>query len=109
MKRSAGDPTGKNRLNIALLVTEIEGEYANLVCRGTADACQEHDLNLIICAGKAIKSPYQYQYQFNVLYDIVRKNRLDGLILASGVLFNYSSATEAKAFVKRFGSTPMVN
>ena len=51
MKRFETASPGKVRKTVALFVSEIEGDYANLLCRGTMDACEEMDLNLIVCAG----------------------------------------------------------
>lgn len=97
------------RSRVALLVSELEGEYANLLCRGVMDFCKEKDINLIICAGKVLKGPYQFQYQYNTIYDVIRQNKLDGIIIASGNLCNFITSVEFEKFCDGFDPVKMVS
>jgi hypothetical protein len=50
---------------------------------GIADAVRERDVNLIYFTGRALRSPYNFKTQANVLYDLVDTEQIDGLIINS--------------------------
>jgi diguanylate cyclase (GGDEF)-like protein len=97
------------RLTIGLFVSELEGEYSSAICSGVEDTAKENDANLFIFPGKTMRAPYQYQYQYNIIYDFVHKNSLDALILASGTLCNFLSEKEFHDFYSHFSPIPMVS
>lgn len=99
---------GKRR-KIAFFVSELEGEYSYLLCKGIMDAAIESDVNLIILPGKALKSPYDYQYQCNIIYDLVEKNNMDAVVLATGSLCNFIDARELKKLCDRIKPIPFIS
>ena len=45
------------------------------------DAARNHDVNLLTFIGKVIHWPKNFDEQANVLYDLAKGERLDGLII----------------------------
>jgi diguanylate cyclase (GGDEF)-like protein len=101
------DPGKKH--SIGLFVPEIEGDYCNLLTRGVSDAAAENGINLFVFSGKSIRIPYQFQYQYNVIYELALNGSLDGIILASGLLYSFISHQEFERFYTRFKPVPMVS
>lgn len=99
----------KTKPTIGLLIGELDEGYQSRVWPGVADYAQEHNVNLILFVGKAPRSPYGYDYQYNSIYKIVNKNFIDGLVVLSGTLTNYLSPKELTQFYKQFRSIPIVS
>lgn len=94
---------------IAFCTTDIELVYANILCRGVRDAAREFDANLIVLPGKALKAHYEFQYQYNVLYDFVDAAGVDGVVMSGGAVGNFVLAPEFNRWLGRFKSIPMVS
>ncbi|HEX9063063.1 MAG TPA: diguanylate cyclase, partial [Clostridia bacterium] len=65
--------------------------------------------NLIILPGKALRSPYDYQYQCNIIYELVEKNNMDAVVLATGALCNFIDARELKKLCDRIKPIPVIS
>lgn len=98
----------KQRKTIALFVSEVEGDYSNHLCRGAMDCAEENDVNLVILPGKTVNSPYQYQYQYNIIYDLVNQDNVDALIIPLSVSHAMSSKEEIQRFCRRYFPLPIV-
>jgi diguanylate cyclase (GGDEF)-like protein len=99
----------EKRITIGFFVSELENAYAETLCRGITDAASTIDANVIIFPGKSPKVPYDYQYQYNAIYELASENNLDALILATGTMINFLSDEEFKAFYSRYSKLPLVN
>ena len=101
--------TSKKRPTIGFFISELENSYTQALCRGITDAAAANDVNVIIFPGKSPKVNYDFQYQYNAVYEIASKNNLDALILATGTMINFLSADEFKAFYGRYNEIPLVS
>jgi diguanylate cyclase (GGDEF)-like protein len=99
----------KRRPTLGFFVSELENAYAQTLCRGITDAAAAADANVIIFPGKSPKAPYDYQYQYNAIYELASENSLDALILATGTMINFLNEDEFKAFYKRYDKIPLVS
>lgn len=99
----------KVRRTIGLLIPNIHNEYMTGIWKGVIRGAEEHDINLLIFRGEAIKDPYGDGYQNNVIYDLIKPDNIDGIILASGALCNFISRKEFQDFCTRFKNIPMVS
>ena len=97
-----------NRPTIAFFTAEIEGEYSNMLCQGALDSAETHDVNLILFPGKAINSPYLYQHQYNVIYDLVTPHNVDALIIPLSIFHVVPSPEPIHEFCHRFAPLPTV-
>lgn len=76
---------------------------------GVEQAAEEHDVNLVCFVGgkpASLMTPGQLQNSYG-LYDLVKPNQFDGLILAADIAHGLS-AKDIKAFCRTFAPTPMV-
>jgi DNA-binding LacI/PurR family transcriptional regulator len=83
------------------------GGYQAIMWAGIADAVRECGANLISFSGRALREPYQFEVQRNVVYDLVSSERVDGLILCGGV-GNFVTPEEYRLFCRRYHPLPMV-
>lgn len=101
--------TSNKRPTVAFFIAELEGDYAGLLNRGIFDGAMDNDINLLVLPGKTPKIPYFYQYQCNVIYDLVNVNNVDALILPSGLYCNYLNKEEYEQFYRRYLPLPIVS
>lgn len=98
-----------NRPTVGLFISELENAYTYNLCRGVIDAARKKDVNLIIFPGKSPKAPYEFQYQFNAIYELPDPRSIDALILATGTMINFLSHEEFETFYKRYHKIPLVS
>lgn len=96
------------RPTIALFLAEIEEDFSDLLRRGVVDGAELYDANLIMLPGKTLNSPYPYQYQYHVIYNMISQDNVDALILPSSVFTNYSSPEECERFYQSYLPLPIV-
>lgn len=101
--------TSNKRPTVAFFIAELEGDYAGLFNRGIFDGAMDNDINLLVFPGKTPKIPYFYQYQCNVIYDLVNVDNVDALILPSGLYCNYLTKEEYEQFYCRYLPLPIVS
>jgi len=99
----------KKRPAVAFFVSELEAEYSYLLCKGVVDGAKNYDLNLLIFPGKTVNSPYRYQYQFNVIYDLINPGNVDALILPMSIFHTFSNREEIIRFCRRYSPLPIVS
>jgi diguanylate cyclase (GGDEF)-like protein len=96
------------RYTAAFFSAEIEGDYSSLLCNGALDSAEEHDVNLLLFPGKALNSPYQYQHQYNVIYDLVTSDNVDAVVIPLSIFHNQTPKEEIEKFCRRFFPLPVV-
>jgi DNA-binding LacI/PurR family transcriptional regulator len=97
------------RPTIGLFIGQMEERYQSLVWPGIADMAQERDANLICFVGSALRSPYEFDIQRNVIYDLASAENMDGLVFMSGTLGNFVDLEELRTFCERYRPLPMVS
>jgi sigma-B regulation protein RsbU (phosphoserine phosphatase) len=99
----------KTRPIIGLLMGELEEIYQAQVWPGVADVAYEQDVNLICFAGGSLDTPYKFDSQRNVIYNLVNPEMLDGLVLMSGSLGTHIKFDRLRNFCNRYRSLPLVS
>jgi diguanylate cyclase (GGDEF)-like protein len=97
------------RITLGLLVDQLVSGYARLIIAGVKDWCATQDANLIIFSGKALRSPRDHEYQGNVIFEHIRKDAVDALVVASGTQTSHISPEQFQAFINRFEGIPTVS
>lgn len=77
------------RYNIGLIVSDIEDDFSNRVCRGAMEASEKMDNNLFIFPVKYLApisyfqehSDILYEYQYNALLSYAQSKSLDAILL----------------------------
>ena len=88
----------KKRPTIAFFNHTISEDWALQAWQGIVDAAREFDANLVTFDGEIIELG-----QANVVYDLARGGRLDGLIIWNGGLVSELTEAETKAFCRQYG------
>ncbi len=94
---------------IGLFLAEFESGYTESICKGAMEAARDLDINLVFFPGKTPKAPYEHQFQFNIIYSLPRKNNIDGIILATGMLINNLTPDEFRDFYTYYDKIPIVS
>lgn len=105
---------GSKRLNIALLISELEDAFCRELCEGANSAAKEIDANLFIFPGKYIDADYNdiyrtgYDYQFNSLFDYAKLNEMDVFVVTLGTICSNISMEKKLEFLMRFDKPVIV-
>ena len=102
--------TPKKRLKIGLLMADFPKDQPFF--SGVVAAAQAYDANLFCFLGKLLHWRGDFEYQGNVLYDLVDVARLNGLITWAGAgvgMGQLASSEEMQAFFGKYMSVPIVN
>lgn len=103
-------PGGQNsRPTIGLLVDLLTYEYQAGVWSGVTAAARERGVNLFCFVGKALRSPYGFEAQGNVIYDLVDAENVDGLVILSGAIGTRVGSEKTRDFCERYRPLPMVS
>lgn len=101
--------TRKSRPTVGLFISDLENAYTYNLYMGAMDAAQRSDSNLVIFPGKSPKAPYEFDYQFNAVYELPSAESIDALILATGTITNFLSHEEFEAFYKGYEGIPLIS
>lgn len=88
------------RLNIGLMISNIDNDYTSLLIKGAINAAREKDINIIIYPGRGINEAYddfyhtEYEFQNYILYEYISKDCLDGVILSAGTVLSWLTSEE---------------
>ena len=104
----------KKRRNIALLVSGFENIFVRQLCIGVMSGAVETDCNLVIFPGRFNNPPYydtsvlKYDYQFNHVFDYVKKTSFDALLIELNTIGMYLNLEEKREFLRSFGDVPII-
>jgi signal transduction histidine kinase/DNA-binding LacI/PurR family transcriptional regulator/AraC-like DNA-binding protein/response regulator of citrate/malate metabolism len=103
-------PGGKNgrdrKVTLALLTTGAIDPNNRAIWSGVAAACRDHDANLICFPGRLVRSPVEFEAQRNVIYNMVDRQTIDGIVLMGG-LNAWVSTEETFSFLNQFCPIPI--
>ncbi|MBN1697987.1 MAG: substrate-binding domain-containing protein [Spirochaetales bacterium] len=77
--------------------------------RGIKEIINEHGLNLLYAAGKPIRSPVDYEFQANILFDLFGSENIDGLIILSNILSSFVPASELTDLCRNYHPLPIIS
>ena len=104
------------RYNIGLLVAQITDDFSRRLSMGAIEAARAQDVNLIIFPGKYVGVQHinerygvEYEYQYNVLFDIAAEAKLDYLIVAVGTIAYAHNSAYQKSFLDGLRGTPILS
>ncbi len=104
----------KKRLNIGLMISHLEDDFASAVCRGAIIGAKEIDANLFIFPGRYIEGVYadkkrtEYEYQYNTLFSYAFPEDIDIVLVLAGTILNAVSYDRKKEFLKNIGDIPII-
>jgi GAF domain-containing protein/DNA-binding LacI/PurR family transcriptional regulator len=93
---------------IALLTHSISDAYGTRLWTEAMDAAKEAGANLICLPGWAIHDQRGFNAEANVIYDLVNREMIDGIII-SGTLANKVGKAGLQSFCEQYRLLPMVS
>ncbi len=100
------DPSA--RLTIGYLATAIGDGTARMLWSGIYELCQANNINLVSFTGSELESPGGFSRQSNLIYDMVDRGRLDGLVIWASSLAAYVGPEVIQRFCERYRPLPLV-
>ena len=110
MKRRslANNPT-RTRVNIGLLVNHVVSmDQSSRFWSGVADEAREQGASVFCFAGNCLQEPYDFNAQGNVIYELIDKERIDGLIIWTSSLSSFVGPQAIKNFCDRYHPLPII-
>lgn len=98
-----------SRPTIGLLIGETEDSISWTMWMGVDAVAQERGANLICFVGGALRAPYDFTAQANVLYDLVNPEILNGLVIWGGGLAQFTDPGEVRILCEQYRPLPVVN
>jgi len=100
-------PSKSHTLTLGILVSSTDDPFENALLRGLSDAALQAGANWICFTSGAIRSYHGFESQRNLLYNLVNKDIVSGLVV-SGTLGHGVSHAELRAFCLNYQSLPLV-
>jgi DNA-binding LacI/PurR family transcriptional regulator len=93
---------------IAFLINQFENTYNSVLWRNVVEVAKEKNVDVVFFVGKNLLSPYDYETQFNVIYSIINKRNVSGVIIGE-FLKTFIAMDEFETFLKsKFSKIPIV-
>ena len=102
-------PSSSPSKTIAIFASQVGRGQGSEFLAGIRDAAKEHDVNLVHFVGQTLEpviTAAQLKPSFG-LYDLVKPNQFDGLILTADVAYG-TSVTDLQTFARYFSGIPIV-
>jgi phosphoserine phosphatase RsbU/P len=103
----------RHRRTIAVLIADMDlfgvtGFEGRL--RSTFDrVCRERDLNLLLVYGRALRDQQTISTGHNAIYELVHRDRVDGVVVVSATLGHYTGTEEVARLCQSFGPLPVAS
>jgi DNA-binding LacI/PurR family transcriptional regulator len=98
-----------NTMTIAYLVNGLYSSYQSRIWQGIHHTCKKKGIRFIAFTGGDLRCPIPFRYQRNMVYDLLSRERIDGIIINNATLFHYVSDEEKRTFYGKYKNFPIVN
>lgn len=99
----------KKNYTIGVLASTLLDENGRDLWYGLVDLPKERGFNTLYFAGGWLKDPNGYDSQSNIIYDLIDKQNVDGLIIWTSALGRFISDAEIQQFCERYRPLPIVS
>jgi len=99
----------KKRKTIGLLINDIDGSFQTLMVISFKQAAEEMDCDLIVFAGRALRSKEYSSNQHHIIYSFIENGELDGIIIISATIGAFVTTDEFKKFCRKYIDIPIVS
>lgn len=102
------------RLNIGLLVDDVDAVFTNEACKGAVLGAEAIDANLYIFPGGYLDPEdisdehYKYEYQYNTIFSYAKQENLDILYIMMGMIGGRVQLEQRISFMEQFLQIPVV-
>jgi DNA-binding LacI/PurR family transcriptional regulator/DNA-binding CsgD family transcriptional regulator/PAS domain-containing protein len=96
---------------IGVIFDLFEHPFHNTISRKLVSIAREMDINLVFFSGYQFNVPYTNDEQFNMIYNLINTNYLDGLIISAASLACYDKVDQKdiEGFLAQFSAIPLVS
>ncbi len=108
-KTAASVETPQRRLTLGLFLDNLTGKYQNTLLQGLDDLARECDFNLLCFVGGGVWPSGQPANPNNVLYELLDKESLDGLVIPAGSVGTAVDPHDMQIFCERFRPLPQAS
>lgn len=104
----------EKRKTIGVLTGGVMDDFTKFLCRGLLNAAPEYNVNIVVLPGKYIERDYtdlmeiMYEYQYNTLFSCVKKENLDGIIVAANCIGSFTMKENLIKFIHQYDGIPCV-
>jgi DNA-binding LacI/PurR family transcriptional regulator len=103
----------KGNKTIALVIDALSGmgSYQEDILHGVSKAVEDVGANFLIFPGGSIgvRPTNRYEYNRNIVYELINTKTIDGIVLAGGTIGNYISHDQFLKFIRKYEALPMVS
>ena len=99
----------KDNYTIGVLASTLLDENGRDLWYGLVDSAKERKYNTFYFAGGWLKDPYGFNSQSNIIYDLIDRQNVDGLIIWTSALGRFISEEELQQFCEKYRPLPIVS
>ncbi|MEM7343054.1 MAG: substrate-binding domain-containing protein [Chloroflexota bacterium] len=100
---------GKKPPTIGLLGDNLYFPYSILVQQGVKQVVAEQEANLFYFAGSSLASPLEFRAQGNIIFELIRRERFDGLLVVSSLVGGFVEQAIFTQFCQQYSPLPIVS
>ncbi|MEM7035062.1 MAG: substrate-binding domain-containing protein [Chloroflexota bacterium] len=100
---------GKKRPTIGLLGDNLYFPYSILVHQSVSKVVAEQNADLFYFAGSSLASHLEFRGQGNIVFELIRKERFDGLLVVSSLLGGFIGHAGITQFCQQYSPLPIVS
>ena len=115
-RKQSEERSGGRRLNIGLVVANVEDDFSNKICKGAMRAAEMTDANLFVFPAKYLDRredeladvKQAYEYQYNALIDYANAVTIDMILICLSSIGYLSTKERCDEVLARFGEIPVM-
>ena len=107
-ERRSPEPMPSDRKTIGFLTTTVEDGIGRMLWSGIHEICQDQGINLVSFTGTELERPGGFFRQANMIYNMVDRGAIDGLVIWASSLSTYVGLEAIQQFCTRYRPLPMV-
>jgi len=101
-------PSQRKGLTIGFLTTAIGEGTGRMLWSGVHEQCANNGAALVTFAGSELLNPDGFLRQANLVFELVDRKELDGLVVWASSMATYIGSEAAQQYCERFRPLPMV-
>ncbi|MEN9355613.1 MAG: hypothetical protein RL318_2938, partial [Fibrobacterota bacterium] len=96
-------------LGILVNINSVLDSYQLTIWKGVRDAAREAGVRLVSFSGGVLDSPYGFESQNNIIYELVGPENVDAVISLTASICNYTGENGIERICTRAGERPLVH
>lgn len=104
----------EKKLTIGMLISGIMDQFSVSICYGASQTAREQAVNLVVIPGKYLNRDLSatpeimYEYQFNTLFQYVKKEAFDGIIVAADCIGCLTTEDNVRRLMAQYAGIPCI-